>query len=372
MKAAIIGLPQCGATTVFNALTGAHGDTGAGHRAVVGQLAVLKVPDPRLDFLAQVFEPKKVVHATMEVEDLGGVFAHLGAPGDAGSAKAMADARMQEVLLIVLRAFQDATVPHVLGSVDAARDLLCMEEELLLADLSVVESRTHTIRAALKRSMPTKDKELLDHELALLGRCREAIESGRGVRIVEMTAEQQKMLRAYAFLTLKPRVVVLNVGEEDAGRAPEELPWAAGDSPLAEARRHGAPLLSICARLEMEIMELDEKDRAAFMADAGLKELAAGAVVHACQKALDLRTYFTYSPNEVRARTLHAGETAVDAAREVHTDLAEGFIRAEVFTVDDLKEHGSVREIKAAGRFRLEGRDYEVQDGDVIIIRHSG
>ena len=363
MKVGIIGLPQAGATTVFNALTGAHGDTSAGHRAGETRAGVIHVPDTRLEFISRMFEPKKTTLATIEVEDCAGALGHIGTPGQAGSAGAIAELRAQTALLAVLRAFDNPAVPHALGSIDPMRDLARIEEELLLADLGIVENRTETVRGALERPMPGKEKAPLQEEMDLLEQCHGAIEQQRGIRSLGMNAAQEKILRSYSFLTLKPLIVVLNVGEADIGKSAQDI------AHVAQPGEWEA--LVMCARLEMEIMELDEQDRGEFMADAGLAAPAAGSIVRECFRALGLRTFFTYGPVECRAWTVRAGETALDAAAEVHTDLAQGFIRAEVVAFNDLEKHGSMREVKAAGRFRLEGKDYEVQDGDIIIIRHS-
>ena len=359
MKVGIIGLPQTGKTTVFNALTGAHGEVGGFHAGGADNVAVLRVPDQRLECLTAMFEPKKTVQATVEFEDIAGIFAHMGRAGE-DSARAFAAARRMDALLMVLRCFPDPTVLHVLEGVDPARDYVRMNEELLLADLGVVENRIEHVRKDIKRPMP--EREELRHELELLECCREAIEQQRGIRSVQLSAAQEKMLRSYAFLTLKPVVCVLNVGEDQRGApaAPDHL---------------GAlepPPVVMCGKLEMELAELEEDDRGAFMEDAGLTELAALKLVRACYEAIGLRTFFTYAHNEVRAWTVRAGGSAVTAAGKVHTDMAKGFIRAEVVGFDELRACGSIKEAKAHGKVHLEGKDYEVQDGDVITFRFSG
>jgi len=359
MKVGIIGLPQTGKTTVFNALTGAHGEVGGYHAGGAGGVAVLKVPDPRLEFLEQTFQPRKLVQATIEFEDIAGIFSHMG-PGGEDSAHAVAAARDTEALLMVLRVFPDPTVFHVFETVDPARDFARMQEEMLLNDLRVIENRIEHIERDLRRA-PAAEREHLQVELDLLARCREAVEQERGIRAVEMTDGQEKMLRSYAFLTLKPLVCVLNVGEDQLGEPPD--PRVLGALP-------GPPVL-MCGQLEMELLELEEEDRLEFMRGTGLAELGSHAVVRACYDALDVRTFFTYAHDEVRAWTVRAGDDAVTAAGKVHTDMAQGFIRAEVVGFDDLRACGSIKEAKAQGKVRLEGRDYEVQDGDVITFRFS-
>ena len=358
MNVGIIGLPQTGKTTIFNALTGAHGEVGGYHTGGATSVATLQVPDERLEFLTAVLEPKKTVHAAIGFEDIAGTFAHMGQSGG-DSARAFATARDMAALLVVIRCFADARVPHVLGGADPGRDYVRMNEELLLADLGVVESRIEHVRRDMKR--PTAEREDLLQELELLERCREAIEQEQGIRTVQMNAAQEKMLRSYAFLTLKPLVCVLNLGESQMAGPP--LPDAmTGLAP---------PPVAMCGRLEMEMADLDEEDRALFMEDAGLTELASRRLVRACYQAIGLRTFFSYAHDEVRAWTVQAGDHAVAAAGKVHTDMARGFIRAEVVHFDDLQACGSIREARTQGKVRLEGKDYEVQDGDVITFRFS-
>jgi hypothetical protein len=359
MDVGIVGLPQTGKTTVLNALTGAHGDVGGFHAAAQSSVAVLKVPDGRLDFLTAAFQPKKTTRATINFEDIAGIFSHMAAGGE-DSSHAVAEARTKEALLVVLRAFRDPTVFHVLDTVDPARDLARMMDELLLADLAVVENRVANIQKEIKRT-PTAEREVLEAELDALDRCRASIEQGRGIRGVALTATQEKLFRSYAFLTLKPMVCVLNVGEDQLADPPV---------PPALAKIEPPPVV-MCGKLEMEIMDLAEGERAEFMEAAGLKELASSAIVRRCYDALGLRTFFTYAHDEVRAWTIRAGDDAVTAAGKIHTDMAHGFIRAEVVSFADLKACGSIKDARAQGKVRLEGRDYKVQDGDVITFRFS-
>jgi len=297
------------------------------------------------------------VQAAIELEDIAGIFSHMG-PGGGDSGRAVATARETDALLMVLRAFVDPTVFHIFGSINAPRDCARMIEEMLLADLGVIEKRIESIQRDL-RKCPASEREHLHAETELLERCRQAIEQGRGVRAVGINEAQEKMVRSYALLTLKPVVYVLNIGEGQIGQA----------SQLAEMRGLPQRPVVMCGKLEMELMELDQQDRPEFMKDAGLTELASEKVVRACYDALAVRTFFTYAHEEVRAWTLRAGENAVAAAGKIHTDMAEGFIRAEVVAFDELKACASMKEAKAHGKVRLEGRDYVVQDGDVITFR---
>ncbi len=356
MAIGIVGLPQSGKTTLFNLLTGAHGDTGAYHGGQVA-VGVVRVPDGRLDALAQVFEPEEIVPATLQFEDIGGVFAHL--TGGEPSGAAMAALRDTDAVVMVLRGFESPYVAEIFGEVDPAREYRAMSEELLLADLAVIEKRLENIEAEVQRA--GADREALQAERDLLERCRAAVEQEHGLRAVEMNALEEKRLRNYAFLTLKPRVCVLNIDEERIG-APADHAGLNAVEP---------PPLRIAAEFELELNELELEDRAAFMDDAGLEEPASGRLVCACSDALGLRTFFTYVSEQLHAWTVRAGATAPEAAGKIHSDIQEGFIRAEVVGCEELLELGGLKEAKSAGRLRMEGKDYEVQDGDVITFHFS-
>ena len=357
MRVGIVGLPQSGKTTLFNALTGAHGDVGGYHAGAQVALGSVAVPDERLDALAGLLSPKEVIPAAIEFEDVGGVFAHL--VGGERQGRAMAALRDTDAVLMVLRCFDAPHVVEVLGGVDPARECRAMQEELLLADLEVIENRLGALARDVRKATPERDALL--REQALLERCRRAVEQEEGLRTVGMTPEQQKLVRSYAFLTLKPHLCVLNVGEDRIGSPPEAvLPGGAAPAPIA-----------VCAELEMELMELDEAERGEFLEDAGLHEPASGRVIRACYEALGLRSFFTHVSDKLRAWTVPGGTSARDAAGRIHTDMQKGFIRAEVVSFEDLAACGSLKAARAAGTLRMEGKDYEVQDGDVLTIHFS-
>jgi len=357
MRAGIVGLPQSGKTTFFNALTGAHGDVGAYHAGTQVNVAVVRVPDERLDALTRMLEPKEVMGATIEFEDVGGVFAHLA--GGERQGRAVAALRDTDAVLTVLRCFEAAHVLEVLGGVDPAREHKAMREELLLADLEVIEHRLPAVEHDILRG--SSDREALLQEQALLERCRQAVEGEEGLRAVGMGANEEKQLRSYAFLTLKPQICILNIGEDQIP-SPPQPEGLAGLEP---------PPIAVCAELEMELMELAPDERAAFMADAGLSELATGRVIRACYDALGLCSFFTHVSDKLRAWTVPAGIDARSAAGAVHTDMEKGFIRAEVVSFADLQACGSLKDARAAGKLRMEGKDYPVQDGDVITFHFS-
>lgn len=354
MQVGITGLPQAGATTLFNALTGAHVDVGGFHGERV-DAGVVKVPDERLDALARIFEPEKIIPAAISFEDIGGVFSHLGAGGE-HAARALAELRQADAILMVLSAFESPFVSRARGGIDPSRELRTMSEELLLDDLGVIEKRLDAVQADLKG--PRTQREALEKERDLLRRCAGAIEEGKALSAVKINEAEEKMLRSYSLLTLKPRICVLNIGEDRI----QDPPDAPGVQP--------API-PICAELEMEIMQLDEDERQIFLEDAGLQEPAGGKIIRECYARLGLISFFTHVSGQLRAWTVEAGASAPRAAGKVHSDMEQGFIRAETVSLADLLECGSIKEAKAQGKVRMHGRDYQVQDGDVITFHFS-
>ena len=353
MRVALIGLPGAGVKTVFSAITelGAPGD-GSPQSFGAHRIAVLQVPDPRLDLIAEVFQPTKTVPAAIEVIEFPGLF------GDRLDPRAVAGSRESDLLALVLRAFQRSSFPHPRGRVDPSLDLQSLDEEILLADLQIVESRLQRLKIGLGKR---KDEEE-EQEMQVLERCRTLLEGGQPLRTMGFTEWQSRRLRGFGFLSLKPAFVLLNIGEEQI----EEQ-----ESLLAPVQAAGYASRAICADIESELARLEEPDREELMHDFGIKELAAPVVIQAIFQALDLVTFYTYSGGECRAWTLFRGQTAVDAAGRVHTDLASGFIRAEVVSFEDFAALGDLKGARAAGKLRLEGRDYRVQDGDLIQVRHS-
>jgi GTP-binding protein YchF len=352
----IIGLPQTGKTTVFNALTGAHGDVGGYHGEQVTP-GMVKVPDERLDALARLATPTEINPAVVEFEDIGGVFAHL--TGAESSGKALGALREVDGILMVLRCFESEFVPELLGGVDPVREYRGMCQELLLADQEVIEKRLSVIEHAMLRT--NADRDALGREKDLLERCHRALESEQPLSTLELGENEEKMLRSYSLVTLKPRLCLLNIGEDQISAPPRyEALMALQPPPLA-----------MCAGLEMELMELEEGERGAFMEEAGLKEMAAGPLIRACYAMLGLCSFFTGVGSKLHAWTVRCGAPAPEAAGEIHTDLEKGFIRAEVISFEDLIACGGMKEAKAAGKLRMEGRDYKVQDGDVITFHVS-
>ncbi|MFW6107337.1 MAG: redox-regulated ATPase YchF [bacterium] len=354
MRMAIIGLPASGKTTLFDALTGRRDEPGTYVAPGSVQVGVVLVADERVDFLAGLLQPQKHTYASLEFVDIGGLFS-----GEKASPEAVAAMRDADGFVKVVRAFQDPSIPHLKGSVDPRRDLEEMDADLFVVDLDIIERRIEALRESVRK--PTPEQEQEKAELALLERCREQLETVGALDRLDLSEDERKLLSGFAFLTQKPGVVVLNIGED---QIPE-------DAPRPELGERQEAVVPVCAEIEKEILELEPAERKPFLEDLGLEELSAQQVVAACLQALDLITFFTSNEKELRAWLLPRGSTAIEAAGKVHTDLARGFIRAEVVACDDLRALGSWKELRANGKVRLEGKDYVVQDGDILQVRFS-
>jgi ribosome-binding ATPase len=346
-RVGILGLPQAGKTTLFEVLVqGAGAAAGGGHGRE--QVGVVRVPDERIDQLAKMYRPKKTTYAQLQ-------FVDSAAAGQGHAASKSTDAfaslRLCDALAVVVRDFDNPVVP-VAGGRDARRDLSSIDTELILNDLAVAETRIERIDKELRIG-----KKQNEGERNLLDRCRKILEDGRALRSEQFEPEAQKVLRGFQLLSWKPLLVVYN--QDDAGRSASVAP---ATGMLAVAMR---------AELEREVVALASEDRPAFRAELGIEEDGLSLVIRACYDLLGLISFFTVGPDEVRAWTVRRGETAVDAAGEIHTDLARGFIRAEVIGWRDLLDAGGTAGARAKALLRLEGREYVVQDGDCLEIRFS-
>jgi len=342
VKIGLVGYPGSGKSAVFGALTGLTVETGFGaHRENVG---VVKVPDPRVDALAVLYSPKKTTYAEITFTDL--VVGH----GEGLDRKALNAMRGVDALCQVLRAFPDAAGEPG----DPLRELTGLETETLLADLEVVEARVARLRK--DRSNP--------NELALLVRIQEAIENERPARTLDLSEEEQKVLSGYSLLTLKPLLLVLNVTEEEVAKP-------AAQEVAAAASERGLGLVVLSAIVEMEIAQMDEADQGEFAESLGLSEPASHRFIRAAFELIDLISMLTSGPDECRAWPVPRGTPAPRAAGKIHSDIERGFIRAEVTRWEDLVELGSEAKCKEAGKLRVEGRSYVVQDGDVVHFRFN-
>jgi GTP-binding protein YchF len=366
MQIAIVGLAGCGKTTVFNTLTRGHADTG-GYGGLQLNVGVVKVPDERLDRLAEVFKPKKIVHADVTYVDLPAPPAsHDGRVGtEELPAEHLARLREADALIHVVRAWDDVHHPHPAGSVDPARDLEQLDLEFTIADLAMIDKRLERLAASGRHGTPA-EREANEREEAILARLKPALESGRPIRDETLDPDEEKTIRGFRFLTQKPVLVMLNVGEGDLGGAPSLIERIAA----AYGHRH-AMVDALSAKIEMELGELDPEEAAVFMEELGLTQSSLDRVIKLSYRLVGLISFLTAGPDEVRAWPIPEGSNAVDAAGAIHTDLARGFIRAETIGYEELIAMGSMAEAKRHGKVRSEGKTYHVRDGDVIEILFS-
>jgi ribosome-binding ATPase len=358
----IIGLPSSGKTTVFNALTRSQAATGTYSGSPDDpNLATVKVPDARLDRLTAMFEPQRKVAADVQYLDVAGVAKGIAEKGMSGAL--LGHLSQADALLVVVRAFADSDIPHVEGSVDPARDIETLNLELLFSDLAAVEKRLERIRHQMPK-LSGREREATERERLLMERLKTALESDTPIREIlpDLEPDDAKTLRGFGFLTAKPLLILLNLGEDQLGET--------GAALVSEVEsRFARPAVGIDAlagQIEMEIGRLDSPDAAEFMRDLGISESGLDRVIRRSFELLGLIPFFTVGPDECRAWTIRRGAPAVEAAGEIHSDIQRGFIRAEVVAYDDLIATGGLPEARKAGKLRREGKDYIVQDGDVI------
>lgn len=363
MKVGIIGLPEVGKTSLFNALTRRHEQTHAyGAHSDTLNIGSVDVPDERFDFAVAVCRPKKQVPASIEFTD-GGARVQIDQAREKFGGDFFAGVRNMDALLLVLRAFHSETLPDPPGGLDPVRDVQKLMEELLLADLGVIEARLER----LEKSRVAKRLTATDAaEQQLLVRVKEHLERLQPVRTFEFTADEERLVRSFAFVSGKPVILAANVGESDLP-GPAEI--TAGLRHYA--RTQGLELIEFCASLEMECAQMAPDEEREFLAEMGVTESARDRITRAAYAALGYISFFTVGPDEVRAWTIRRGATALGAAEKIHTEIARTFIRAEVMPFDEFRAHNGWDQAKAAGKMRLEGKEYVVKDGDIVHIRNS-
>jgi GTP-binding protein YchF len=355
MQVALLGLMQSGKSTLLSAISGKQIPPGG---AMGIEEAIVAVPDERLDWLTGLYKPKKTVRATIDALDVPG-FDFTSDHGRAAARRLIGQIRTVDMLVFVVRAFENPSAPAYRDSVDPRRDLAELRTEILLADLELVTTRIEKLEKQVMK--PTKTQAHDKAELTLQKKLQEAIEAEKPISSVVETDDERAMIKSLGFLTLKPIAVVVNVGEDDLDRK-VDLSGVLDDS---------VPVVTLSAKIELELSQLDEESRKAFMSDLGIRESAAGKFVKICYAATGLISFLTVGDDEVRAWPIKNGTIAVDAAGKVHSDIKRGFIRAETMAYDDIKALGDEKAVKAAGKMRLEGKEYVVKDGDIINFRFN-
>lgn len=361
MEIGIIGLPNSTKTTLFNALTRSQVTTAAySTGAVETHTATVKVPDRRIDRLAAMFRPRKTTYAQVQYNDIAGLRVGIGREG--GLTGPLLNAVAQnDAFLHVVRAFEDEQVPHPHGEVNPGRDLEVLDFELLFSDLGIVERSLERLSAKLLKNKPYAERAADEAQCNLLLRLKEALEREAPIRDLALTREEEAMLRGYRLLTAKPVLLVLNVGEHGSDRPEDHLAY----------HHRRTPMLCLRGGLEMEIAQLEAEEQALFLAEYGIAEPGLHRMIRESYALLGLQSFFTVGEDEVRSWTVPVGATALDAAAAIHSDLARGFIRAEVVSYGDLMAAGSLDAARKQGTLRLQGREYAVQDGDILNIRFN-
>jgi ribosome-binding ATPase len=361
MHIAIIGLPNSSKTTVFNALTRGNLETTAYSSGVFTvNTAVVDVPDNRIDKLSAMFKPRKTIYAQVTYEDVAGLAKGVSEGGLSGPL--LNTISQSDALLHVVRAFEDPDVPHSEGDVNPRRDIDIIDGELLLSDLIIVERRIERLQVQLTKGGDKQVRVASEAELALFKRLHEHLETDAPLRDMELTPAEHKALRNYGLLTLKPLLIVLNVGDD-----PAEPVLAR----VADYKHRHTGIATLQGQLEMELAQMPPEEAAEFMTGFGIAEPGLNRVIHLSYSLLGLHSFFTVGEDEVRAWTIPVGATAVEAAGVIHTDLARGFIRAEVVAYNDLIAAASMAKAKEKGHVRLEGKEYPVKDGDILNIRFN-
>lgn len=361
MKIGLVGLPLVGKTTFFNLLTNAHAEiSNFASGKVSSNIGSAKVPDHRIDFLSKLYNPKKTTYALMDFTDVPGLVSGSSTGKGVGN-QFLEDIRKVDALVHIVRAFDNADVLHVDGSVDPMRDIETINLELLFADLGIIENRIARIEGSKK---VTKENLV---ELEILKKCREGLENGLLIHQISLSDEEREVLKTFSFLSEKPMILAINIDENalKSGNYPQK------EDIQKYAHERNVSLIEVCAKAEMEISELEEEDKQLFMEELGIKRSGIDILASTTYSFMGLISFLTAGEDEVRAWTIKQGTDARKAAGKIHSDIERGFIRAEVVKFKDLHELGTMSKLKEKGLYRLEGKEYLVEDGDIINFRFN-
>ena len=364
LTAGIVGLPNVGKSTLFNAITKSQVEAANYPFATIQpNVGVVEVPDARVDRLTELFHPKKTIYTTFEFTDIAGLVKGAS-KGEGLGNQFLSNIRLTDAICHVVRCFDDPNITHVEGSVDPIRDIEIINLELIMADLQTVENRLSKVE---RKAQTNKDKDAV-REVSVLKKLQEALLEGKAARSVELDKEELAIVKAFSLLTLKPMIYVANMSDEEI-MEPEANPYYQAVKAHAEAENN--MVVPICAKIEEELSTLDKEEKSEFLAELGIAESGLDQIIKSAYHILNLRTFLTAGEDECRAWTFKKGMKAPECAGVIHTDFQKGFIRAETYAFSDIDELGSEHAVKEAGRLRLEGKDYEVQDGDVLHFRFN-
>lgn len=366
MKVGIVGLPLVGKSTIFNLLTHGHVDTSSwGGGKGEAHIGIAQVPDPKLERLAEIFKPKRVAFATVEYVDLPGLARGEGKAVDSREMSSyLTNLKNVDALVQVVRAYRDENIPHSEGSIDPRRDIGLFELEMIFSDLAIIEKRLERLSKDLKKAK-TPELEL---ENAVLEGFKAALEQEQPLRNLTLTEEEQKRVRGFTFLSAKPLLLVLNLGDQDIAKIPRAVQEFGLER---QAAQKSVGITAVCGKIEAEIAALPEEDARVFMEDLGLQASGLARIIRESYSLLGLQSFYTAGDPEVRAWTIPRNTTAQQAAGVIHSDFERGFIKAEVVTYDDMMQLGSFPAARNKGVLRLEGKEYLVQEGDVILFRFN-